>query len=94
MIDQALLNLAPGCGFILVEDVIHTWITEDIPQPSQEEIDTEVARLQAEHDANQYQRDREYPAIEEQLDMLYWDKKNGTSNWEESIEAVKAAYPK
>lgn len=35
-----------------------------------------------------------YLPIEEQLDQLYWDKKNGTSTWEEGIDAVKAAYPK
>ena len=31
--------------------------------------------------------------VEEQLDMLYWDKKNGTSNWEEAIDTIKAEFP-
>ncbi len=35
-----------------------------------------------------------YISIQDQLDQLYWDKKNGTSTWEEGIDAVKAAYPK
>ena len=37
---------------------------------------------------------RKYPSIEEQLDMLYWDRKNGTKKWEESIDKVKADNPK
>lgn len=39
-------------------------------------------------------RAAEYPAISEQLDMLYWDKINNTNNWSEAITAVKAKYPK
>ena len=35
-----------------------------------------------------------YPLISEQLDMLYWDKVNGTSVWQETIAAVKATYLK
>lgn len=39
-------------------------------------------------------RAKEYPPIEEQLDMIYWDKVNGTNNWEKAISAVKEKYPK
>ena len=35
-----------------------------------------------------------YPAIGDQLDMMYWDQVNGTSVWREAIAAVKAKYPK
>ncbi len=35
-----------------------------------------------------------YPTFEEQLDMLYWDKKNGTANWEAFIDIVKETNPK
>ena len=35
-----------------------------------------------------------YPSIQDQLDQLYWDRKNGTNTWEEGIDAVKAANPK
>ena len=46
--------------------------------------------------ANEYktQRATAYPTIQEQLDLLYWDKVNGTNNWEAAIEAVKTEYPK
>lgn len=39
-------------------------------------------------------RAKEYPPIQEQLDMIYWDKMNGTNNWEKTITAVKEKYPK
>ncbi|MDQ7818815.1 MAG: hypothetical protein RDU14_17440 [Melioribacteraceae bacterium] len=39
-------------------------------------------------------RAKDYPPIPEQLDMIYWDKINGTNNWEKSITAVKEKYPK
>ena len=56
----------------------------------------EIKKLQAEHEANQYQYDRanSYPSLQDQLDMLYWDRKNGTKTWEESIDKVKADNPK
>ena len=59
-------------------------------------VQAKIAELEAEHDANQYQRDRqpEYPSIQDQLDMQYWDKINGTNNWQEAIEAVKTKHPK
>ena len=47
-------------------------------------------------DPNQYKSDRAsaYPAMNEQLDMLYWDNVNGTTTWADAIAAVKAKYPK
>lgn len=50
----------------------------------------------AEYNAKQYQRDRAlaYPSIQEQLDMQYWDAINGTTTWQDAINAVKQQYPK
>jgi len=62
--------------------------------PSDEEIDAEVIRLQAEYDANQYQRDRQYPSIGDQLDMQYHDQIDGTTTWKDAIAKVKADNPK
>jgi hypothetical protein len=39
-------------------------------------------------------RQQEYPSIEDQLDMQYWDKVNGTNNWQETINTIKVKYPK
>ena len=64
--------------------------------PTEEQIQAKIIELQAEYDANQYQRDRqpEYPSIQDQLDMQFWDRVNGTNNWQEAIEAVKTKHPK
>jgi hypothetical protein len=35
-----------------------------------------------------------YPSIEEQLDTLYWDMQNGTTNWVDFIGIVKTTNPK
>ena len=39
-------------------------------------------------------RQQEYPSRDEQLDMMYWDKVNGTTVWEDTIQAIKDKYPK
>ena len=36
----------------------------------------------------------EYPPISDQLDMIYWDKVNGTNLWQEKITGIKNKYPK
>ena len=36
----------------------------------------------------------EYPSIAEQLDMLYWDMVNGTTDWMDTITAIKENLPK
>lgn len=43
---------------------------------------------------NQHVYKRQYPPIEEQLDMIYWDQVNGTTNFKDAIDAIKAAHPK
>lgn len=39
-------------------------------------------------------RQAEYKTIPEQLDMIYWDRVNGTNHWQSHISAVKQKYPK
>ncbi len=36
----------------------------------------------------------EYPSIEDQLDMQYWDSVRGTTTWRDAIAKVKNDYPK
>jgi len=71
------------------------WLNGTAPIPVNE-ILAKQQELIAEYNANQYQRDRakEYPSIQEQLDLQYWDKINNTNKWEEAINAVKNKYPK
>ena len=72
-----------------------TWLEGTTPI-SKADIEAKMTELQAEYDANQYQRDRAtaYPSIQEQLDMQYWDNVNGTTTWEDAIAKVKADNPK
>lgn len=39
-------------------------------------------------------RRQAYPPISDQLDMIYWDKINGTNIWQETVAKVKSEYPK
>ncbi len=39
-------------------------------------------------------RKNDYPSIEDQLDMIYWDKVNNTNYWHDKIAAIKNKYPK
>ena len=42
----------------------------------------------------QEKRVKEYPSIQDQLDMQYWDKKNGTTTWVDAVAKVKSDNPK
>jgi hypothetical protein len=97
MIDKAILKINPNAEFSVNADDINqiTWHNGTTPIPVAD-IEAKMVELQAEYDANQYQRDRAtaYPSIQDQLDMQYWDKVNGTTNWEDAIAKVKSDNPK
>ena len=67
---------------------------ENITLPSQSIIDAKMLELQADYDAKQYQRDRVYPSIGDQLDMQYKDLLNGTTTWKDAVAKVKSDNPK
>ena len=51
-----------------------------------------MASLKIEYDATQYQRDRQYPSIGDQLDKIYHE---GIDAWKaDMVDPVKAKYPK
>ena len=57
----------------------------------------EMTRLQTEYDGVgvvQRKREKEYPSIQDQLDMQYWDKVNSTTTWADAIAKVKTENPK
>jgi len=96
-IGDAIISLRPDAKIKVSgigDDAVVTWIEDISNKPTDEEIQTELTRLQAEYDANQYQRDRVYPSIQDQLDMQYWDKVNGTTTWQDAVAKVKADTPK
>ena len=97
MIEQAILKINPNAEVSVNGDDINTieWLNGTTPI-SKADIEAKMVEVQAEYDANQYQRDRAtaYPTIQDQLDMQYWDNVNGTTTWEDAIAKVKADNPK
>jgi hypothetical protein len=89
---EALHNLVAGRFSIANEEV--TFHDGDT-LPSDVKIQAELDRLQAEYDAQQYARDRkeEYDALN-QFEMQFDDKEDGTTTWEDAINAIKTKYPK
>ena len=97
MIIEAILKINPNAEVSINGDDINqiTWHEGTTPIPVAD-IEAKMAELQTEYDNKQYQRDRAkaYPSLEEQMDMQYWDKVNGTNNWETKIAEIKAQFPK
>lgn len=91
----AIKTLRPNSSFSVEGEIIN-WGDTNNAQPTQQEIDDKIDELQADYDSKQYQRDRAaaFPSLQEQLDMQYWDKVNGTNKWQESVAKVKADNPK
>ena len=96
---KAIRKINPNAEVVIIGEDINTceieWHNGTTPIPKAD-IEAKMAEIQAEYDANQYQRDRAtaYPTIQDQLDMQYWDNVNGTTNWEDAIAKVKADNPK
>ena len=47
-----------------------------------------------ENDSYKSKRREAFPSLADQLDMQYWDKKNGTNKWVEAIDKIKSDNPK
>ena len=94
-VSDALLSLKPKASFVLRGTELE-WLDEIQSKPTEEEIQNEIIRLEQEYQSKEYQRLRvtEYPSIQEQLDMQYWDGINGTTIWQDTIQAIKDKYPK
>jgi len=66
------------------------------PIPTQVEIDGYIVEYESYLKVTEYmeKRKKEYPSIEDQLDMIFWDKKNGTTKWEDAVQVIKDKYSK
>ena len=95
MIEKAILKINPSAEFSINADDINqiTWHNGTTPIPKAD-IEAKIVEVQADYDAKQYQRDRVYPSIQEQLDMQYWDSVNGTTTWKDAVAKVKLDNPK
>jgi len=95
---EAILSLAPTARFGIYDNSLDrlVWGDESITRPSNDDIEAELVRLQAEYDAQEYARNRTiaYPSIGDQMDMMYKDNKNSTTTHADAVEAVKTKWPK
>ena len=103
MIIKAILKINPNAEVTVRGDDINTctfeWHNGTTPI-SKADIEAKMVEVQAEYDANQYQRDRVYPSIGDQLDMLWHSidqnpkLKSEYFEFYEAIKAVKVKHPK
>lgn len=78
------LYMANGNDKVEFTDADYEWIINQ--RASTLFWEQENGWIQARQDA--------YGSIESQLDMMYWDKVNNTTNWKDHVEQVKADNPK
>lgn len=92
---SALQTLRPNAKWVVTGDTYSglEWLDTEQVCPTEEELQVEVARLQAAYDALEYQRLRKkaYPSFAEQFDILYH---GGYDVWKTVIDDIKNQYPK
>ena len=99
-IDTAIQTLCPGGRWELINKEFTGWEhDEGAKPPTWEEIEEEIKREVEIYNYYLYERNREkeYPHIKDQLDMLYHDIKSGNlsnGSWIAAIDAVKENNPK
>ena len=97
MIIEAILKINPNAEVSVSGTDINTceieWHNGTTPI-SKADIEAKMVEVQADYDAKQYQRDRVYPSIGDQLDMQYKDLLNGTTTWKDAVAKVKSDNPK
>jgi hypothetical protein len=103
MIIKAILKINPNAYVTVRGSDINTceieWHNGTTPIPKAD-IEAKMVEVQADYDAKQYQRDRVYPSIGDQLDMLWHsidrdgELKSKYYDFYEAIKAVKVKNPK
>lgn len=93
---RAVANLKPNAKFSFLAPNYEglNW-QDETDKPTEAEVEAEVARLQAEYDANAYKAKRaaEYPPIGDQLDAL-WKGGAEAEAMLAKVQAIKNKYPK
>jgi hypothetical protein len=96
-ISDALAKLRPTSSWSMTGDTYESinWFDAEIECPAQPEVEEEIARMQAEYDAEFYkiERAKAYPSIGDQLDALFHAGVFPPEMAAE-IQAVKDRYPK
>ena len=92
---DAILAIKPNIGVTVKDEDIDNIVWDDANDIiSKADILAKKTELQTAYDNNEYQRDRVYPSIGEQLDMQYKDLLNGTTTWKDAVAKVKSDNPK
>lgn len=96
-ISEAIISLEPNAGFTMINQNIDTlvWTKDDVTQPTKDEILAEQARLQAEYDSKDWERNRiaEYPSLQDCIHALL-DGGDTLTNLQAARQAVKDKFPK
>ena len=93
-IEKAIFEINPDASFIVTNNDINTieW-THGTEAISVADIQAKMSEIET-RDAHIIPRQKAYPSIQQQLDMMYWDNVNGTTTWKDAIAQVKADNPK
>ena len=93
---EAVIELDGWDSFYECTESATKWRNDD--HSSEEVIVKRTAELKADWEAKSYQRDRQYPELGEQLDMLFHDMTAGKGSkdgeWYKAIAKEKADNPK
>ena len=99
-VDTAIKILRPHARYALTNLSFTAWEDDTgTTPPTKDEILKEVEREVEIYNYYLYERDREkaFPKMVDQLDMLYHDIKNGNlenGSWVQTIDEIKNKYPK
>ena len=93
---EAVRALCPNADFAISGGTLRWIDAKGDSKPSDSAIDAKLTELTTAYNNKKYQRDRAtaYPSLADQLDMQYWDKKNGTTTWVDAVAKVKSDNPK
>jgi len=97
---EAIIALRPNCTWSitgdeqLFSDLVWDESNEVAP-PTEEEVAAKTEEIRAERLATAYQRKRkkEYNKLN-QFELMFNDKINGTTTWQEAINNIKLRFPK
>ena len=93
IIDVLEVEYPKSKGYKIENNLITWWWEENQDtQPTESELESHLTALKNDWGNYQYARDRqrEYPALNDQFDMMYHD----LDSWKSTILAIKIKYPK
>ena len=93
---NGIVSLRPKSSFVMTDDIITEWLDTEQTQPSDAEIETEVARLTALEPARIATENRRSAYITE-ADPLFFKAQRGEATmeeWQAKVAEIKARWPK